>query len=394
MNKNVLFTTTDLTKWWWVWRKISLISKYLKNNWIQNYFLWYYDIWEKYEFYWEYNNRKEKLVKNKLFFPFSSLYKLFSRAYHMAKFCKKNNISTVFSFWEKANYPALISKIIFKNKAKIITQKTVDLSYFDWIENKLMKLYNYTDNLIVLSNKTKLDLVNKFWIKEEKIKVFKNPIDLKYIDTIKNEDLDNNFEKELLNNWKFTLINVWRFTDQKNHKLLISSFKLLVNKYWLTDIQLILVWWWEKEEQLKEFIKNNNLENQIYILWFKWNPFKYLNKSNLFVLSSRYEWLPNAVLDAMSVWLPIISVDCPTWPKELLSKEEKDSFESFKEIKEIQKEEYGILVPNYNEEKLAKAIYNLYNDKQLLNNYKEKSLEKIKQFDLNIVWKEYLKLTK
>ncbi len=386
MVKNILFTTTDLTQWWWVWRKISRLSKFFFNKGLNNFFLGYYDIGKKYKFYWKYYNRKEKLIIN----HFVALYKLFSRAIALKKFTEKNNIQVIFSFWEKANLPNLISKLLFKNKAKCIVQKTVDINYFSKIDNIFNYLYKFADNIIVLSNKTKLDLINKYWIKKEKIKVFKNPIDLKEIEIAKQEPIEDKY-KSLFNNWKITFINIWRLTNQKNQELLIKSFDLLHKKF--PNTQLIIIWWdYEWWYNKLSNLINNLWNKDIHLLWFQSNPYKFLAKSDIFVLSSKYEWLPNAVLDAMSCWLPIISVDCPTWPKELLTDREFNTYNDFKEISDISIEKYWILVPNYNVSKLKDAMKLLLNNKELQNTLRKNVLEKIKEFDLENVWNEYLNL--
>lgn len=392
MSKKILFTTTDLTKWWGVWRKISLLSKFFDKKWFSNFFAWYYLIWEKYKFYWKYFNRNEKLILN----HFAALYKLFSRAYFFKKYTKKNNINTIFSFWEKANLPAILSKILFKNKAQIITQKTVDINYFSKFDNLFNYLYRFTDKIIVLSAKTRLDLIKKYWVKKEKIEVFKNPIDLDLIKKLKEEKLEEKYE-EILNNWKFSFVNVWRLTNQKNHELLIESFLYFKEKYpeLKNKIQLFIIWWWEKErfEELNKKIKN---DSDIYLIWFQDNPFNFLDKSDCFVLSSRYEWLPNAVLDAMSVWLPIISVDCPTWPKEVLSSREKkfNNYSDFDSIKWIKKLEFWILVENFNKEILTKAMFDLLSNREELKKYSIKSLDRINDYSLEKVWERYLELIK
>ena len=48
------------------------------------------------------------------------------------------------------------------------------------------------------------------------------------------------------------------------------------------------------------------------------NPFPYLKKSDVLILSSKYEGLPNVLLESLSIKKPVISSDCPTGPKEIL----------------------------------------------------------------------------
>ena len=67
-----------------------------------------------------------------------------------------------------------------------------------------------------------------------------------------------------------------------------------------------------------KFIKDNNLKKVVKIINFQNNPYPYINKSDLFILTSKYEGLPNVLLEAAVLKKFIISSDCPTGPKEIL----------------------------------------------------------------------------
>ena len=69
---------------------------------------------------------------------------------------------------------------------------------------------------------------------------------------------------------------------------------------------------------LKSFIYNNNLKKKIILLGYKKDAFDYIKSFDLFILSSRYEGLPNSLIEAQISGVPIISSDCPSGPKEIL----------------------------------------------------------------------------
>lgn len=74
----------------------------------------------------------------------------------------------------------------------------------------------------------------------------------------------------------------------------------------------------DKENNLRKYIKENKLSSIVKIINFKANPYPYLNQSNLFILSSKFEGLPNVLLEAASLKKYIIASDCPTGPREIL----------------------------------------------------------------------------
>ena len=69
---------------------------------------------------------------------------------------------------------------------------------------------------------------------------------------------------------------------------------------------------------LENFIQDHKLDNKIKLIGYKKNPYPYLKKSDIVLLSSKYEGLPNVLLEAQFLKKYIISTDCPTGPREIL----------------------------------------------------------------------------
>jgi glycosyltransferase involved in cell wall biosynthesis len=86
------------------------------------------------------------------------------------------------------------------------------------------------------------------------------------------------------------------------------------------DIQfnLIIIGYGVNKSLIQKKIKNFNLEKSVKILGYKSNPYPYLRASDLFILTSKYEGLPNVILEAQVLKKYVISSDCPTGPKEIL----------------------------------------------------------------------------
>lgn len=66
----------------------------------------------------------------------------------------------------------------------------------------------------------------------------------------------------------------------------------------------------ELEERLKEQIKQVGLENRVFLKGSNKNVLDYVYTASLFVLSSNYEGLPNALMEAIAIGVPCISTDC------------------------------------------------------------------------------------
>ena len=65
-------------------------------------------------------------------------------------------------------------------------------------------------------------------------------------------------------------------------------------------------------------LNNNNLNGLVRLVKFTNNPYNLINSSDIFILSSLYEGLPNVLLESQVLKKFIISTDCPTGPKEIL----------------------------------------------------------------------------
>ena len=72
------------------------------------------------------------------------------------------------------------------------------------------------------------------------------------------------------------------------------------------------------KKMINNFILNNNLKKAVKVIPFQTNPYKYLKQSDLLVLTSLYEGLPNVLLEEKKKKKFIISSNCPTGPKEIL----------------------------------------------------------------------------
>ena len=157
--------------------------------------------------------------------------------------------------------------------------------------------------------------------------------------------------KRKKNNHKFLkLVNVGRLTDQKNHLLLLNAVKNLDKKI---DWKLNIIGQGNNILTIKNFIKKYKLTDNIKLLGYKKNPIKYMADADLFVLTSNYEGLPNVLIEAQQIGLPIISTNCKTGPKEILLNGK-----------------LGSLVPVGNVKKLTNKIEDFFYNKK---KYKKKS---------------------
>ena len=181
-----------------------------------------------------------------------------------------------------------------------------------WSQNKLKNLvFKYVlrnaDKVIVNSLDFKKRFKTKFKIHTECIY---NPLNKNEI--IKKSKLKNiiKFDKK-----KLKLINVGRYSDQKDQLTLLKAVNRIKDK---VKFNLLLVGRGAEKEKLIKYIRNNDLSRHVRLIDFQNNPYNLIKSSDIFILSSLYEGLPNVLLESQVLKRFIISSDCPTGPREIL----------------------------------------------------------------------------
>ena len=214
----------------------------------------------------------------------------------------------VFAF--QANIYCCILSLIFN--FKLITRSNSSPSGWNknFFKNLVFKfLFKVPKKIIVNSKDFKREIDKKFNINT---KVIYNPLNTSEIKILSNKK----FKFTFFDNAKIKAINIARFTDQKDHMTLLKAMLILIKKK--IDIKLLIMGYGTNKKKMRNFISKNKISKNLKIINFQKNPYKFLKKSNLFILTSLYEGLPNVLLEAMVLKKFIISSNCPTGPKEIL----------------------------------------------------------------------------
>ncbi len=111
------------------------------------------------------------------------------------------------------------------------------------------------------------------------------------------------------------VIGVGRLTKEKDFETLIKAFALVKKEI---DARLVILGEGEERAKLEKLVKKLGLQNSVWMPGFVNNPYKYIAKADVFVLSSLYEGLPNVLIEAIAVGTPVISTDCLSGPREIL----------------------------------------------------------------------------
>ena len=240
-------------------------------------------------------NKYEKTKKSRFFKTLISLLLFIIKL-------KKKNI-TIFSF--QSNITSLFLSLMYSKKI-IIRLNTSPKKYIkNYFKFLIFKFFYSLSNKIV---------VNSHEFKKEFEKLFSMKVDTIYNPFLKQKT--KKIEYQFFNNNSYLkIINVARLTKQKDHLTLLKAFKKLIKK---RKAKLLIIGKGKEKSSIDSYISYNNLTKYVRLIGFKQNPISYMKLSDVFVLSSNYEGLPNVLLEAQSQKKYIISSDCPSGPKEIL----------------------------------------------------------------------------
>lgn len=300
------------------------------------------------------------------------------------RYCKKNNINTSVAFLYRPCYINALMKSFWGYKGHVIMcerthQTTMQQSHsvIYRMFSKFMVMFSYKRADLVLANSYAMqtDLIENFRIKTP-VRVIYNPIDLNFIKTHINEKTDFIFEKDI-----FHFVNVGGFRKEKNHLLLIQAFFILKN----LPCKLVIVGGGVMENELKQKVRDLGLMDKVVFCGFDKNPFKYVYRSDCFVLSSDVEGFPNVLIEALACCKPVISTDCSSGPRELLA---PATDLHHRAINNYEIGEYGMLTPVNDVTVLAAAMKKMYEDESLRKSYEIKAAKRAEQFDVDEI-KQY-----
>lgn len=174
------------------------------------------------------------------------------------------------------------------------------------------------------------------------------------------------------------IVSVGRIDDNKNQKMLIEAFVPLAAKF--PEWRIVLYGDGESRGELEKRVQELQLEDRILFKGVQADIPEKIEGSSIFVLSSKQEGMPNALMEAMVLGLAVISTDCPCGgPRDL-----------------IRQNENGVLIPVDDTDALTEKLSLLMQDDGLRKKIAENAVclrNKVAPEYINAQWEQYLEET-
>lgn len=239
----------------------------------------------------------------------------------LANYLRKQRPSVLLSARDPANIAALLAVRWANVNTRIVVASHQTVSEANRHANgwrkymlpiALRQLYPSANKVVAVSEGAATDLSKIARLPLEQIKVIYNPV--------VSRELLLSAEMPVEHPWFRAgqlpvILSVGRLVPAKDHDTLLRAFSLLVKRF---ESRLMILGEGPGRTRLQSLASELGVENSFSLPGYVTNPYAYMNKTAVFVLSSAWEALPTALIEAMACGIPVVSTNCPSGPFEIL----------------------------------------------------------------------------
>jgi glycosyltransferase involved in cell wall biosynthesis len=175
------------------------------------------------------------------------------------------------------------------------------------------RLYARADHVIAVSEGAAESVVTGTRAGSEEVSVLHNPIDVAGIRQAAVEAVDHPW---LADDDLSVVLGVGRMTPQKDFPTLVRAFQQLRRER--EDARLIVAGKGEGLDSLQSLVAELDLEGSVDLPGYVDNVYGYMDRADVFALSSAWEGLPTVLIEALACGTPVVATDCPSGPREIL----------------------------------------------------------------------------
>jgi glycosyltransferase involved in cell wall biosynthesis len=297
-------------------------------------------------------------------------------AFSLVKVIRKVRPDTVLSTLAYLNFTLLMVKPLLPKNTRILVRESINPAPFLAAETRYPRLWKFlyrlfyrkAERVICLSDSMGNELVHRFNVPREKLVRIYNPVDFEMVHQL--AALNKSPFEGLAKRGPF-LVAAARLERQKGFDILLEAMPEVNIRF--PDAQLFILGDGPLRTELEQQTERLNLKG-IHFMGFQNNPWVYTRNADLFVLPSRYEGLPNALLEAMAVGVPLVASD------------------SVGGVRELQRYGRIALVSPENPAALAAGIIEVLKQPEKYRRTPQEAAEALRDFGVGQVVREYSQL--
>jgi glycosyltransferase involved in cell wall biosynthesis len=238
----------------------------------------------------------------------------------LVRYLREERPDSIQAFMWPVTVIAVIARTISRSKARLIlsdhAMMSLHVAHYGTIRKFILRqsirwLYPDADARVIVSRLAADDLAKLAGLRRDTLIVINNPVEPPPLNTSTTPAIE-----QLWRGPGRRIVTVGRLKSEKNHILLLDAFAVLRRTH---DVQLMIVGEGEEHEKILAHAEALGVGEEVRLAGFALDPIPYYASAELFVLSSDNEGYPLVLVEAMFAGLRIVSTDCLSGPREILS---------------------------------------------------------------------------
>ena len=171
----------------------------------------------------------------------------------------------------------------------------------------------YADHVVAVSEGVADSVVDATTVRPADVSVLHNPVDVEAVRERSRTPVDSQWVE---NDDVQLVLFVGRLERQKDLETWLRTFARVHRSS--PTVRGIIAGKGSQRDRLQALAKQLGIEDAVSIPGYVENPYRYMRKADVFLLSSRFEGLPTVLIEALACGCQIVSTDCPCGPREIL----------------------------------------------------------------------------
>ena len=237
----------------------------------------------------------------------------YRQACQMANYIDKQKPDIVFTTLTRSILSTLFARRLLDNPPPVvpIIQGVIE-KHRKHKQIRYRALFPDAAHVVAVSNGVADSIAEGIGVPRSALTTIYNPVVSPELDALKSQTPDHPW---FTDNGPPVILGCGRLIELKGFTVLIKAFARLVERQ---QCRLIILGTGPQREKLESLIARLNLQGKVSLPGHTDNPFAFMSRAALFVLSSRTEGLPTALIEALACGCPCVSTDCPSGPAEIL----------------------------------------------------------------------------
>lgn len=237
----------------------------------------------------------------------------------LVRYLRRERPAALLATLSNANVVALLAARLSGVRTRVVIREACTLSTIEgepalktYVARLMRWTYSWADSIVVISDGVGDDLVSFLGVSRNRMKTIYNPAITRDFDARSREPVDHPW---LAPGAPPLIVAVGRLTTQKDFPTLVRAFSRVRTR---SQARLMIIGEGKDRVALEALVKSLGLQDQVDLLGFVDNPWRYMRAAAVFVMSSRWEGFGNVLVEAMACGVPVVSTDCPSGPREIL----------------------------------------------------------------------------